>query len=740
MKISVKSVFLVVSMFAFLFFSGNAYADTWSKTYGGSLADSAQLIQQVSDSGYIILGNTNSFGSTWGGNVWLLRVDTSGNILWQKAYGGDWHEYSNTMQQTSDGGYIVASYTSSFSPAFYSDTLVLKLDADGNIQWQKVYKGGSYTDDGVSSIYQTSDGGYIMGGVYSADYGRTAVSWAVKLDSGGNIQWQKTYRNLHLNNIVSIHQTSDGGYIAGGVSTTFYGDRHYEWVVKLDSDGNVQWQKTYDININSSLRTFSQTVDGGFIMAGDATLSGASHDIWAIKLDASGNIEWQKTYVSGGSDVVYSIQQTTDSGYMVSASAADMLPWVFKLDSGGNIQWQKKYKGNLIIRGAAHSVQETKDGGYITGGWVLYSGRVGSNMWAAKLDGNGNMSGCEDFVENTNAIASDINVSVNAIMPGVTNAAAFIQTSNAIVTDTNVIPSVICTVSNQPPVANAGADQTVSCSGPNGAAVTLDGSGSSDPDGDALAYTWTGIFGTATGMSPTVQVPFGTNSITLKVDDGKGGTSEDAVLVTVNDNAPPLTTATVTGTSGNNGWYVSDVGVSLIATDNCAGVKEIHYSIDGAETVVTGSSASVTITTDGTHSFTYYAVDNAGNIETAHPLTINIDKTPPVLNVTVTPGLLWPPNHKMVLVTPSINVSDNLTGNVQTEIVSVTSSEPDNGLGDGDTANDIVINPDGTIFLRAERAGSGNGRIYTITMLATDNAGNRTVAVTEAIVPHDKGR
>ncbi len=241
-------------------------------------------------------------------------------------------------------------------------------------------------------------------------------------------------------------------------------------------------------------------------------------------------------------------------------------------------------------------------------------------------------------------------------------------------------------------------------------------------------------------MSPTVQVPFGTNSITLKVDDGKGGTSEDAVLVTVNDNAPPLTTATVTGTSGNNGWYVSDVGVSLIATDNCAGVKEIHYSIDGAETVVTGSSASVTITTDGTHSFTYYAVDNAGNIETAHPLTINIDKTPPVLNVTVTPGLLWPPNHKMVLVTPSINVSDNLTGNVQTEIVSVTSSEPDNGLGDGDTANDIVINPDGTIFLRAERAGSGNGRIYTITMLATDNAGNRTVAVTEAIVPHDKGR
>ncbi|MBI5206045.1 MAG: VCBS repeat-containing protein [Nitrospirae bacterium] len=293
---------------------------------------------------------------------------------------------------------------------------------------------------------------------------------------------------------------------------------------------------------------------------------------------------------------------------------------------------------------------------------------------------------------------------------------------------------------NKPPLANAGTDQTASCYGANGAAVTLDGSGSSDPDNDALTYTWTGIFGTATGVNPQVQIPLGTYTVTLKVDDGKGGAAEDTVVITVQDTVPPSTSAAITGTSGNNGWYTSDVNVSLISADNCSGVKEIHYILDGAETIISGSTGSFTISADGTHSLSFRAVDNANNSETAHPATINIDRTPPVLNVTVTPGLLWPPNHKMVNIMPLIAVSDNLTSNVQVELIEVTSSEPDNGLGDGDTANDIVVNADGTISLRAKRSGTGNGRVYTITYKATDLAGNVTVASATVVVPHDMGK
>ncbi|MDP3112124.1 MAG: hypothetical protein Q8M71_08490 [Thermodesulfovibrionales bacterium] len=134
---------------------------------------------------------------------------------------------------------------------------------------------------------------------------------------------------------------------------------------------------------------------------------------------------------------------------------------------------------------------------------------------------------------------------------------------------------------------------------------------------------------------------------------------------------------------------------------------------------------------DGTNTYRWSPVQITGTCG---------DTVPPVLDVTVTPGLLWPPNHKMVNITPLINVSDNLTSNVQVELVSVTSSEPDNGLGDGDTPNDIVINPDGTILLRAERSGMGIGRVYTITYKATDLAGNVTVSSTTAIVPHDMGK
>ncbi|KAF0146379.1 MAG: VBCS repeat-containing protein [Nitrospirae bacterium] len=291
--------------------------------------------------------------------------------------------------------------------------------------------------------------------------------------------------------------------------------------------------------------------------------------------------------------------------------------------------------------------------------------------------------------------------------------------------------------SNQIPVANAGPDQTISCSGSNGAAVTLNGSGSSDPDGDALTYTWTGIFGTATGVNPQVQIPLGTYSITLKVDDGKGGTAEDTVVITVQDSVPPSTSATITGTSGNNGWYKSDVNINLTSTDNCSGAKEIHYIFDGAETIISGSAATLTIAADGRHNLSYWAVDYAGNIGQAKSVEIMIDRTPPVLSVTLNPGLLWPPNHKMVNIMPSITVSDNLTSNVQVELISVTSSEPDNGLGDGDTANDIVVNADGTLSLRAERAGTGNGRVYTITYRATDFAGNATISSATAVVPHE---
>jgi len=192
---------------------------------------------------------------------------------------------------------------------------------------------------------------------------------------------------------------------------------------------------------------------------------------------------------------------------------------------------------------------------------------------------------------------------------------------------------------NQPPIAIAGSDQILSCSSPEWTAVILDGSRSSDPDGDTLTYLWTGLFGKVSEVTPAITMPLGTHTITLTVDDGKGLTSDDTVVITVADNKSPVTRiASIEGTAGNNGWYKSSVVVNLDSTDNCSGVKEIRYSIDGGtETVVAGSSASVSISAEGPHTVTYYAKDNAGNAEDTNSLPINIDKTVPSILGTAIP-------------------------------------------------------------------------------------------------------
>ncbi len=205
-----------------------------------------------------------------------------------------------------------------------------------------------------------------------------------------------------------------------------------------------------------------------------------------------------------------------------------------------------------------------------------------------------------------------------------------------------------CPGENQIPTANAGPDQTVELTSCGGAAVALDGSASSDPDGDSLTYAWTWPGGSASGPTPVVTLPYGDTTVTLSVDDGKGGVATDSVVVHV------------------------------------------------------------------------------------------VDTTPPALSVSLNPGKLWPPNHKYVTVTPIITVSDACDAWVTVELVSVSSNEPDEGLGDGDTSRDIRVNADGTISLRAERSGRRSGRTYTVTYRATDKGGNSTLATATVTIPHDR--
>jgi hypothetical protein len=254
----------------------------WSKTYGGTYWDWAESVQQTSDGGYIVAGGTESFGA---GGVFLIKTDANGNIIWAKTYGGS---VASSVQQTSDGGYIVAGETYSFG-AGSGDIFLIKTDANGNIIWSKTY--GGTCCDGAYSVQQTSDGGYIVaGGTTSFGAGYDDI-FLIKTDANGNIIWAKTYGGTHNDWAYSVQQTSDGGYIVAGWTNSFGAGWVDIFLIKTDANGNIQWAKTYGGISWEGTFSVQHTSDGGYIVAGYTYSFGAGGlDIFLIKTDANGNI------------------------------------------------------------------------------------------------------------------------------------------------------------------------------------------------------------------------------------------------------------------------------------------------------------------------------------------------------------------------------------------------------------------------------------------------------------------
>ncbi len=334
----------------------------WGKLYGGDNREYVNAIQQASDGGYIIAGESKSFGKYW--QCWVSKIDVDGTELWVKDYGGEDFEAAYAIQQTSDGGYIVAGVTSSFGPGTLEDgthiyqtknnCLILKIDSDGNHEWQKVY--GGINGDGANAIKQTSDGGYIVAGFSSSETGNinNYDLWILKLNASGNLiagddsTWSKTVGGSFSDMAISVQQTSDGGYVVIGDTSSFGEGNTDICLVKLDSSGNMVWEgmKTYGGPGFERVKSLQQTSDGGFIVAGYTNSFGAGgYDAWILKLDSDGNEScatcWSKTYGGKGYDVFNSIQQTIDGGYAAAGSTdsfgvGQQDYWVLKIDQEGN--------------------------------------------------------------------------------------------------------------------------------------------------------------------------------------------------------------------------------------------------------------------------------------------------------------------------------------------------------------------------------------------------------------------
>jgi predicted secreted protein len=362
----------------------------WSKTYGGAGDDKGWGdLYQTSDGGYAISGDTASFGAG-GADYWLVKVDAAGNMLWNKTYGGNGTESENAMVQTSDGGYAMLGVTGSFG-AGGNDFWLVKTDAAGNMQWNKTY-GGTGSDIGVS-VFQTNDGGYAVSGLTSSFGAGSMDVWLVKTDSVGNMQWNKTYGGTGADYGFSVVQTSDGGYAISGPTTSFGAGGQDVWLVKTDAAGNMQWNKTYGGTGMEWMDQMIRTADGGYAISGYTTSFGAGgQDVWLVKTDAAGNMQWNKTYGGTGSDDGFHLVQTGEGGYAiigstVSFGAGGTDVWLVKTDAAGNMQWNKTYGGANTDLG--YSVVQTSDGGYAIAGYTNSFGAGGNDFYVVKTDASG---------------------------------------------------------------------------------------------------------------------------------------------------------------------------------------------------------------------------------------------------------------------------------------------------------------------------------------------------------------
>ncbi|OGN95123.1 MAG: hypothetical protein A2Z75_08070 [Chloroflexi bacterium RBG_13_50_10] len=343
----------------------------WSKTFAGGHANSAQ---QTMDGGYIVCGSSSE-------DIWLMKTDAQGNKLWDKTFDAEFEDEGFSVRQTADGGYIVCGDRRSAGYYNSEDIWLIKTDADGNKLWDKTF-GGEDSDPGAS-VQQTTDGGYIVCGS-TASYGTGSYdTWLIKTDADGNKLWDKTFGGENMADWGnSAQQTTDGGYVVCGSTeshnrSSLVSDED-GWLIKTDADGNKLWDRKFDGLWDDSGYSVQQTEDGGYIICGITASRGenAPEDIWLVRTDAEGNRLWDETFDVGGGDQGYSVQQSADDGYIICGTTFFHLGWfptgqqltLIKTDADGNKLWSKTLGGESQDYGG-ESVRQTADGGYIVCGW-----------------------------------------------------------------------------------------------------------------------------------------------------------------------------------------------------------------------------------------------------------------------------------------------------------------------------------------------------------------------------------
>jgi len=352
-----------------------AYTSGFETTYGGANHDVARSLIQTADGGFAVAGSS-------GGDAFLVKTDAVGTVLWNMTYGGIDSEEGRSLVQTSDGGYAIAGIARPLGLDY--DVFLVKTDWAGNMQWSEIY-GGTDHDYGYS-VVQTSDGGYAIAGLTISFGAGLGDVYLVKTDAAGTMQWNKTYGGTDGEAGNALVQTPDGGYaIAGqtgssGISLDFY-------LVKTDAAGNEQWSETYGGTGGEFGYSMVQTTDGGYAITGETSSFGSSYDVYLVKTDAAGTMQWDKTYGGTWDEAGYSLVQTAFGGFAIAGStrsfgAGNYDVYLVRTDAAGTMQRNETYGGTSDEW--AYSIVPTADGGYAMAGYSYSFGAGGGDVYLVK--------------------------------------------------------------------------------------------------------------------------------------------------------------------------------------------------------------------------------------------------------------------------------------------------------------------------------------------------------------------
>jgi hypothetical protein len=361
----------------------------WAHTYGGTGLEKGYAVKELPDGGFIFSGETQSFGAG-SYDVYLVRTDANGDTLWTRAYGGASYEFGYGVCLAPEGGFLAVGVTTSFG-AGGRDGLAVRVDADGNLLWMQSYGGAS--QDAIMDVYRVSEDTYVLTGTsYSLGPG-TAGMWVLMIDDDGQVIWEQSHGGDGADTGWRVLQTSDGGFIVGGFTTSFGAGSKDLWLVKLDSEGGYVWDHTYGGTGDDRGYGLAIVPGGGYLLTGYTDSFGAGGtDIYLVMADDEGLPSWTRTYGGPGNEIGYAVITPCGGGILLAGSTTSIAPgdvntYVIHTDTFGDTLWTTTY----AVAGDdwAEALLQTQDGGFALGGSADPGSLGNRDLYLVRLEGSG---------------------------------------------------------------------------------------------------------------------------------------------------------------------------------------------------------------------------------------------------------------------------------------------------------------------------------------------------------------